>query len=207
MDKDLEKVQGRVIQYWFIDGLAELAAGLVSLFVALLFLVWQVILTWRWSLLAVLAAGLAVSFGLRLVVQRIKERTTYPRTGYASALSGRESVGSVIVTAAFTLLVLVSNSYLATHGPWAWLWSPALAGSAFALAFAWTGVLTRLGRFYVPAFLSLCAGILLAVLGVDYFRGVAALAGMVGLVLLIQGYRVHQRYLRQNPPFSEAGDE
>jgi hypothetical protein len=45
MSQDFEKVQQRAIQYWFVDGLADLAAGLVSLFLALLVGVWQVIST------------------------------------------------------------------------------------------------------------------------------------------------------------------
>jgi hypothetical protein len=207
MNRDLEEAQQRAVQYWFVDGWAEIAAGLVGLFVALLFLVWQVILMWRWSLPVILVAGLVVSLGLRLIVQRIKERSTYLLTGYASSPSGVGSKGSMIITAAFTLLLLVSNSYLATHGPQRLLWSPALAGSAFALLFAWTGVWTRLRRFYLLALVSLCAGIVLAVLRVDYLRGVAVLAGIAGLILLVQGYRVHRAYMSQNPPPGRPADE
>jgi Flp pilus assembly protein TadB len=78
---------------------------------------------------------------------------------------------------------------------------------AFALMFAWAGVLTKLRRFYLVALLSLCAGIVLAVLGVDYFRGVAVLAGVVGLILLVQGYRVHKAYVSQNRPPGGTTDE
>jgi Flp pilus assembly protein TadB len=118
-----------------------------------------------------------------------------------------ESKASLIITAGFTLLLLASNSYLVTHGRRDLLWSPALAGSAFALMFAWAGVLTKLRRFYLVALLSLCAGIVLAVLGVDYFRGVAVLAGVVGLILLVQGYRVHKAYVSQNRPPGGTTDE
>jgi hypothetical protein len=207
MDKDFTKAQTRVLQYWFVDGLAELAAGLVSIFLAVLFGVWQIIFTWRWSLLVVLGAGFVVSFGLRLIIQRIKEHTTYLRTGYAAPLSGLESKWSVLIAIAFTLLLLGLNYYLSTKGLQGLLWSPALAGSVFAFIFAWTGALTKLRRFYFLALLSLCAGVPLAVLGMDYFRGVGILTGVVGLILLYQGYRTRKAYIRQNPPPGKPIDE
>lgn len=213
MNRNLSKVQKRASQYWFVDGLAELAAGLVSLFLAILFWFWQVVFTGRWSLLVILIAGLGVSLGIRLIIQRIKERTTYLRTGYAAPLSGLERKWQVAILAAFTLLLLALNYYLSTTGSQNLLWSPGLAGLVFAFIFGWTGVSKQLRRFYFLALLSLGAGIVLTILGMepfrgievlaaltsDYFRGVGVLAGIVGLTLLWQGYRVRSTYIGQSP--------
>jgi len=207
MNKNFANAQKRAIQYWFVDGLAELAAGLVSLFLAVLFGIWQVIFVWRWSLPVIMVTGLAVSFGLRLIVQRIKERTTYPRTGYAAPLSGLEQKGFIAFVVAFTLLLLGLNYYLSVQGPQGWLWSPGVAGLVFTFIFAWTGVLTKLRRFYFLALLSLCVGVVLAVVGMDYFRGVGVLAGVVGLTLLYQGYRVRKAYHTENPLLSNPINE
>ncbi|MDA8219080.1 MAG: hypothetical protein M0Z94_15860 [Dehalococcoidales bacterium] len=207
MNDEITKAQERASQYWFVDGLAELAAGSVSLFLAVLVLLWQVIFMWRWSLLVIGVAGLAFSFGLRLVIQRIKERTTYVRTGYASPFSGLESKRNVVITAAFTLLLLGANYWLTTKGPPSLLWSPGMAGLAFAVCFAWVGALTKLRRFYSLALLSICVGITLAILGMDYFRGLGVLAGVVGLVLLYQGYLVRKAYISQSLPLSTPTDE
>ncbi len=207
MNKNLTNVQDRAIQYWFVDGLAELAAGLVSLFLALIFWIWEFAFTWRWSLPVILVAGLVVSFGIRLIIQRIKVRTTYPRTGYASPLSGMESKWSVVILAAFTLFLLGANFLLSTLGQRGLLWSPALAGLAFAFLFAWTGVITKLRRFFLLALFSLGFGVIFAAIGLDYFRGAGALAGLVGLVLLYQGYRIRKTYLNQNPAQHEKIDE
>ena len=207
MNKNFTKVQERALQYWFVDGLAEFASGLVSLFLAVLFSIWQVIFMWRWSLPVILVAGFAVSFGLRLIIQRIKERTTYLRTGYAAPFNGLESKRSIVITIAFALLLLGSNYYLTTNGPQGLLWSPGMAGVAFAFGFAWTGALTKLRRFYFLALLSLCVGVALAVLGMDYFRGVGVLAGVVGLILLYQGFRARKAYISQNPALGKPIDE
>lgn len=206
MNKNITKVQKRAIQYWFVDGLAELAAGLISLFLAVLFWIWQVIFMWRWSLPVILVAGLVVSFGLRLIIQRIKEHTTYLRSGYAAPFNGLERKWSIVITLVFALLFLGLNYYLTVKGPQSLLWSPGMAGLAFGLSFAWFGALTKLRRFYFLAFISLCVGVALAVLGVDYFRGVGVLAGVVGLILLYQGYRTRKAYINQNPPLSNPID-
>jgi len=207
MNSNFSKVQTRAIQYWFVDGLAEIAAGLVSLLVAILFGLWQVIFMWRWSLLVILITGFTISVGLRLIIQRIKERTTYPRTGFVSHYSGLESRRSIVITVAFVLLLLGSNYYFTTNGPQSWLWSPAMAGLAFALSFAWIGALMNLRRFYFLALPSLTIGMALAALGMDFFRGVGILAGVVGLILLFQGYRALKAYIHQNPALSNPINE
>ncbi len=198
MNNHLANAQKRAIQYWFVDGLAELAAGLVSLFLAVLFGVWQIVFTWRWSLPVILFAGLAVSFGLRLIIQQIKERSTYLRTGYVAPFTGLESKRSILLTIIFALLLLGLNYYLSTQGPQGLLWSPGAAGLVFAFIFAWIGMLAKLRRFTFLALFSLCVGVLLSILAFDYLRGVSILAGLVGLIMLYQGYRVHRAYKRAN---------
>lgn len=197
MNEKFVDVQKKAIQYWFIDGLAEMAAGLVGIFLAVLFGVWHQVFTWRWSLPVILVAAFVVSFGLRLIIQRIKARTTYPRTGYVSPFSGFESKWSIVILIIFSLILLGLNYYLSTRGSQALLWSPGLAGLIFTVIFVWTGVMTKLKRFFILGIISLILGLILVLLKLDYFQGVSVLAGIVGLVLLVQGYQVRKIYLNQ----------
>jgi MFS family permease len=206
MNQNFTKVQNRTIQYWF-DGLAECAAGLIGLFVAVLFWIWPFFFMWRWSLIVILVAGLAVSFGLRLIINRIKERTTYPRTGYAAPTDSLKSKRSLIISIAFILIFIGSDYFLTTRASQNLLWSPGLAGFGVAWVFTWIGTLTKRRQLYILAILSLCVGIALAVLGVDYFQGIGILAGVVGLILLYQGYRTHKVYIKQNPLLNNPIDE
>jgi hypothetical protein len=207
MNEKILDVQKKAIQYWFIDGLAELAAGLIGIFLAVLFWVWQMVFTWRWSLPVILVGALAVSFGLRLIIQRIKERTTYLQTGYVSPFSGLEGKWSVVILIAFSLLLLGLNYYLSTKGPQGLLWSPGLAGLIFTFIFMWTGMMTKLRRFFILAIISLSIGLILALLGMDYLQGVSVLTGIIGLVLLIQGYSIRKKYLYQNSMVNESINE
>jgi hypothetical protein len=200
-------VQKKAIQYWFIDGLAELAAGLVGIFLAVLFWVWHQVFTWRWSLPVILVAAFAVSFGLRLIIQRIKARSTYPRTGYVSPFSGLESKWSVVILITFSLVMLGLNYLFSTRGSQALLWSPGLAGLVFTFIFVWTGAMTKLKRFYKLGIISLFIGLILVLLKLDYFQGVSVLTGIVGLVLLVQGYQVRKIYLNQSSQLDDSINE
>jgi len=207
MNQNLTKVQNRTVQYWFVDGLAECAAGLLGLFAAVLFWIWPFFFLWRWSLVVILATGLAVSIGLRFIIHRIKEHTTYPRTGYAAPTDSFKSRRSLIITVAFMLLFLGSNYILTTRASQNLLWSPGLAGLGFALVITWIGTLTKRWRLFYLAILSLFLGIALAILGVNFFQGTGSLFGVVGLFLLIQGYWTHKAYTHQNPLINDPVDE
>jgi len=207
MNEKFVNVQKKAIQYWFIDGLAELAAGLVGIFLAVLFWVWQDVFTWRWSLPVILVAAFAVSFGLRLIIQRIKARSTYPRTGYVSPFSGLESKWSVVILIAFSLVMLGLNYFFSTKGSKGLLWSPGLAGLIFTLIFVWTGAMTKLKRFFLLAIICLIIGLILVFLKLDYFQGVSVLTGIVGLVLLVQGYQVRKIYLLRSSQMEEPINE
>lgn len=202
MSENLTKAQQRAVQYWFVDGLAEIAAGLASLLLALFFVIWPYIIKTRWSLLIFFAVAFAVSFGLRLVIQRIKERTTYPRTGYVAPLTGFENKRALVIAVAFTVLLLAVNFYLTLQGPKALLWSPGVAGLVFAFIFSLTGYWSGLRRLYFLALFCCLTGILLVFLRIGYLTGVAVLTGLIGTILLYFGIRTRRAYLRQNPSAS-----
>jgi len=208
MDKNIKKVKQRAIQYWFIDGLAEISSGLLCLLGAPFFWNWQVVFQvvftiGRWGLLIVLTVGLVVSFGLRLIIQRIKERSTYIQTGYVTPFSGLEDKRSVVIAVALTIFFLGSNFYLTFLGKQALLWSCGLAGLVFAFAFTWTGYLTALRRFYFLAFFSLIVGVTLAFLGFGAWDGTAILIGLIGLILLFLGCQTRLVYMHQNPALTK----
>jgi hypothetical protein len=207
MNEKFLNVQKKAIQYWFIDGLAELAAGLVGFFLAVLFWVWQQVFIWKWSLPVLLVAAFAVSFGLRLIIQHIKARSTYPRTGYVSPFSGLESKWSVLILVVFSFFLVGMNYFLSTKGSQGLMWSPGLAGFIFMFIFGWTGIMTKIKRFFILATICLLIGLILVLLEMDYFQGVSILTGIVGLVLLVQGYLVRKTYLNQSSQMGKPINE
>jgi hypothetical protein len=203
MRDNFTNVQQRAIQYWFLDGLAEISAGLVGLLLAVLFLLWRTALQTRWGLLIFFMTAFAVSFGLRLAIQKVKEKETYPRTGYVAPLSGTENRRALIIMIVFTVLLLIVNYYLTVHVQMSLLWSSGVSALIFAFVFAWTGYLTALRRFYFLALFSLLIGAVLAILGIGYSSGLAIITGLNGVILLSFGIRARRAYLRLNPSLNE----
>jgi hypothetical protein len=203
MRDNFTNVQKRAIQYWFLDGLAEISVGLVCLLLAVLFEFWWIILQTRWSLFIFFITAFAVSFGLRLAIQKIKEKHTYPRTGYVAPLSGLENKRAVIILIVFTVVLLVVNFYLTVHEQMSWLWSSGVAGLALAFIFAWTGYLTALRRFYFLALFNLFVGAGLVLFGIGLSSGMAILTGSNGVILLFFGIQARRAYSRLNPPHNE----
>jgi hypothetical protein len=200
MRDNFTNVQHRAIQYWFLDGLAEIGAGLGSLLLAILFLFWRIALQTRWGLLIFFMTAFAVALGLRLVIQKVKEKDTYPRTGYVAPLSGMENKRALMIMIVFTVLLLIFNYYLTVHEQMSLLWSSGVSALIFAFVFAWTGYLTALRRLYFLALFSLLIGAVLVILGIGYPSGMAIITGLNGVILLFFGIQARRAYLRLNPP-------
>ncbi len=196
MRDHLKKAQQRATQYWFVDGLVELGGGVIGLLLSAAFVMGPAAFRSRWSVPVFFLAALAVTMGLRWVIQRIKERDTYPYTGYVAPLSGWENKRTVAATLLFTLLLLAVNLYLTLRAPQSLLWSPAAGGLAFALVFAWTAYLAAPPRFYFLALFCLLAGGALAISGLGYLPSMGILCGLIGLVLVAFGGLTRRAYLR-----------
>jgi MFS family permease len=199
MNTGIRKTQQRARQYWFIDGLAELAAGTIALFLAAGYWATQFAPLSHWSLLIFLLAGLGIAFGIRLVIQKIKERQTYPRTGYAAPLKGWENKRVVMAVVVFVILLIVVQILLNQQGNLSLQWSPAISGFIFTFMFGLAAYQTGLNRFYLLAAFDALIGIGLAIAGLGYMPGVSILSMLTGLWLLSAGSWVRWNYLRQNP--------
>jgi hypothetical protein len=197
MDDRIRNAQQRAIQYWFVDGLAEIGAGILCLLLAVFFLSWEAMEKSRWSLFYLLGTGLVVAVGLRLIIQKIKQRLTYPQTGYTAPPGGFENKRLAWMAAGFTVLLLGLNVYLSLRGSTTMLWSAGLAGLVFAFVFAWIGFTTGLRRFAFLALISLGLGAVLGFLGIGYWTGVAILTGWIGVILLLNGIWGFKEYRRQ----------
>lgn len=85
-DLDLDRVARRTYRYWYEDGIAEAAVG--SYFALIASLMWAStrlagpwILVWALGLPLLLIGG---ALGMRRTIGALKERLTYPRTGYVA---------------------------------------------------------------------------------------------------------------------------
>jgi hypothetical protein len=76
----------RAASYWFIDGLPDLVSGLALILCGIAGLLWRMYAPSSWNRYYFVPVGLgfiAVFWNSRAILEFLKSRVTYPRTGYA----------------------------------------------------------------------------------------------------------------------------
>jgi hypothetical protein len=205
---DMKDVERRVRRYWYSDGIAELASGGMFLLLGLYFGILgyfeegslvSVIL--QVSMVLVFIGGV---FGVRWLVNTLKSRLTYPRTGYVEyrAKDGDTRkrrwviVGSVMVITAVSVLLVdyirVMESIVFITG--------LLVGVIFI---ALRGKSSGLKRFYALGGLAIVLGLALAYSGLPQIYTLTLFYSLLGIAILISGGLVLRYYLAENPPQSE----
>jgi hypothetical protein len=202
MKNDIDKVIQRTHRYWYEDGLNEIAAGgmfvLCGLFLLMMYSVPP------GSLLApVLAVAfiILVAFGglfISRAVKAIKNRVTYPRTGYVSYRRPESNRRRRIIAASLGIGIGVLGIVLSIADAPTWLMSmPMVQGLIIGAALLYIGRRLGLTRFYALAFISALIGVVVALNGFDDALGSAAYFGEMGLVLTASGLFTLRAYLSQ----------
>lgn len=206
MDSDqLRQIEKRTIRYWFEDGLAEISVALVFLVLAVYFYL-KIILPAASPLNVFLEVGFVLfivggSFLTSRVVSALKERLTYPRTGYveypqASGHKARARVFAVVavaaVVAAVTLLFSIGTQEIA--------WMPVITGLLLGFV-TLVFIAPRIGllRIYLLGLAAMASGIAIALLGFENIPGLAVFYALAAAGLLLSGSLALVSYLRHNP--------
>jgi hypothetical protein len=189
MNDDLNKTTLRTRQYWYIDGLAELALAAVCLLLAVYFTL-QVTLPHETLLATLLDSGFVLiligSFLLaRRLVEIAKTRLTYPRTGYVSY--PKDNRGKRWIRAVIAMLMGATISALMISAPASLAWMPAITGFAFSAALLFFAYRIHLWRFYFLSAVALISGAFLSIIGIGNITGLAVFYALFSLALFISG--------------------
>jgi hypothetical protein len=200
MSDDLKKPQLRALQYWLVDGVGELFVGFFFLLVAIVYYLKEsapgTILSKIFSIASViLVCGGA--FGSRWIIQRIKERTTYPNTGYVTYNSGwnkknNSAIAIVVMTLllAYVIITLVIDTKFID-------WGPVVGGLFMGILLVQVGYRFATPRLYILAFLGLLIGAGLVISGLSLVLGWPLFFGLFGLILITSGSLTLRKYLCQ----------
>lgn len=212
MSHDLKEPGLRAVRYWYVDGTFELAFGGLCLLLAVYFYA-QAALADSW--MAALMSGLLVlvliggGYLVSRLTRAVKERLTYPRTGYVSYQHERGRRRGLRIAVTFVASALIAGLlvlFVAGRANGFEL-VPGVTGLIFGAVIALIGSRAALPRFYLLAVLSLVFGAELSVSGLSAGLGLAAFYGALSLVLFTFGGVTLWRYLRHNPAPAEAPDE
>ncbi len=204
MPDELRKSQLHTIQYFYVDGSFEFGFGLLCLLLAGYFYVETHVQGWLSALVDVSLVLVMVGGGylVNLLTRKLKERVTYPRTGYVSYRQEKQPkrvwrimvgfvTGGLIAALAAVLVAAPHRPNIAVM--------PIFSGVLFGLILAVIGWRAALLRFYLLALLSAAVGIALAFSGLENYPGLVAYYAATAIILLFTGACVLRTYLRQNP--------
>jgi len=189
-----------------MDGLAELSGGFFCLLLAIIFFIQHRLPVTRLSYLALFLITFTIAFGIRWIMQRAKEHSTYLRTGKVTPKGGWENRGAMVIAIGFTVLLLVLMVSLTLQAPQSVDWTPGIGGLIFAFIFAWTGYQTALIRLYFLGLFCLLIGVGLAIVGLGGLLGATFLCILTSLILFVFGSVARWTYLHQNPLLPEEFD-
>ena len=204
MQNNLMDVEQRVKRYWFKDGLGELVGGGMILLIGLYFAGQEWLpegslgRTLLQSSLALLLIGGA--FAARWLVNTLKTRLTYPRTGYVEYEPGSKNTPSRRV---FTAGIAISISALLvifgrSFGSFNWL--PGFTGLLFGVVFILLRARSNgVGRFYVLGTFCVILGMALSFSGLSMGYSLGLFYGLTGIVSMASGGITLLRYLHENP--------
>ena len=212
MTTDLDEKQLRAKQYWYIDGTYEFNMAGIFLLLTLYFLAlakYEGTKFGAFLSVIIVLVFLGGMFGVSWLIRQLKNRVTFPRTGYVAYQ--REKKGKrkkrLVWVAGFsgTLSVLIIMAINNVSTPLNWI--PGMVGLAMAIASSIFGVRMRIMRFYWIAALSVVIGTAIMFVSADMNMGLALYYGIMGVALLVIGGFVLSTYLRSTTPPEEGEHE
>jgi hypothetical protein len=213
----------RVLQYQHIDGTFELTfGGAVLLMGCCYYVISQIPLPDSFAannllpftpLIAFVGGAILIDY----LVQRLRARVTYPRSGYIAYKKPQPLkrstrlfiwIGIPILTMALDALLFINRSkFPAQNQDYFSLLMLGFSGLLFSGLWAIIGWKVALPRFYLIAVISLLTSAGLFFNGIGGYSGWALLLGVMGAALLISGGVTLWQYLRNTPLPPELSDE
>jgi len=199
----IQNLTRRTYQYWYNDGLTELAAGTLILLIGLINLALALLNSSMLNTIALILQPLVLVggyFAINGIVKSLKERYIYPRTGYVAYRKpeGRRLhllramaalLGLVIAIAAALLLRVIQEA-----------WLPALVGIFLALFMTYLGFKLGLIRFYILAGFTIFLGLAAAWLQLNDLYSKAFIYSGFGLALIVSGSLTLWHYYQSTQP-------
>ncbi|HET9657688.1 MAG TPA: hypothetical protein VFP72_20215 [Kineosporiaceae bacterium] len=196
---EITEIQRRTVGYWFVDGITETVAGTAMVLIGGLQLLASTT-TNPYLDHAATALLFVVCLTAGSLIRALKERLTYPRTGYLACPppGWRQRVMSILVAAVVVLTGVIAADHSEQSSAW----------TIVALTVLTTGIcalLTRRARhsatrrYWLYAALAMAAGAGSMAAGLDPVTGVAVLLTVLGTVSGILGAVTLASYLHRHP--------
>lgn len=208
----IKTTQNRLKSYWFRDGLWDMGFGMALLILGLFNACLDgLLISDNFSLLLGILEILIVVLPFLLlgrVVNYLKERITYPRTGYVEyrhlSLSQRNlrMLRAALIGFIFAIMFAFINLVPSMSER-----LPAFSGLVLGLVTGYMGARFHVNRYYLMGFLTLVLGVGISFISAPINRSIGLFFIAFGLLWLIGGMITLWNYLRQTHRTNEETDE
>jgi hypothetical protein len=201
--REWKEIEVRPLEYWNVDGVPGLVAGLGCLLWGVLYLIGTVMFVGRSYFAYSSAVWLTLflwGYGVEWGIEKLKERITFPRVGYVQAKRQEAGIADYIPLVLFAGIQLAEafGHGLHLHGV-----GTILLGGVAALAIALPAV--RPGAANVAwLFLITLGGHLWRLQVSTGYSGMYWTLVCMGLIGIVFGVLRVRRFLRENPKVAET---
>jgi len=203
MADQVDETVRRVHRYLYDDGLIEMGVGILFIVVGLGLIAFVAIQDNTILGIALIVGLLAIATGGAIFTKRalevVKERVTYPRTGYVAYHTEESSRGGWVVPVAALLLL-----FLSLFLPKELTRISSMIGALMFVIICSLGYRLRLRRFYLVGSISLLAGVSASLLFPNEAIGAGVTFSVTGLTLVVSGTLTLSTYLRRHPRVEEG---
>lgn len=208
MRSEIDTVIQRTQRYWYVDGLGEIAVGVMLLVFGLYYSLFGRVQDP--TLQMVVALGQPVVFLLLWwlggkAVRSLKERLTYPRTGYVAMPRKKKPLSRLIIAALTAAVVGGLVGLLQALSSGARMFIPVVVALMLALSVALIAHRFALRRFYVLAAYTALLGPLAVFLPISESQQNVFIFSLFGFGWIVSGAVTLARYLASTQPPSEDG--
>lgn len=202
MSEKVDSYVKQTVRYFYDDGLAELCIGVLFIIVGGVLYGWY---TWEENGVVnlLLSAGLIAAvlggvFLVNKVIQNLKQRITYDRTGYVAYRRDEKDKNRW-----FPLVLILGLITLTLFLPAAYSQMQFFVGGIMAGVFIYMGYRIDLWRFYLLGAAVMLIGIGATEATTNEILGTSLTFFSAGLLLLISGGITFARYLHNHPQQEE----
>jgi hypothetical protein len=191
---DIDDVTLNAQRHWMEDGLSEIMVGLLFVIMGGALLVKLALPRWLTLDLLTSALTAAGALGLSWGYKKLKERVTFPRSGYV-ALPEPTKMRRISIFAMVAAFGVVFTLVLSTH-----IVVVPVFAAVFAAIFLWSGIQYKQASMLWEALLTLIFAVVLTWFpSLSGAVGVLALMVMIGASMAVIGAFRFRNFLKANP--------
>jgi hypothetical protein len=202
MSNEIDEVIQRTYRYFYEDGLVELTIGGLFLAIGILLQLWARVAIGSPFVLVLSLSLVLLVIGGGLIIKRligsIKERVTYPRTGYVSYHQRQPSKGRWLIIAVALVLVVLSGILPEWFSRMA-----VFEGLLLLVVLGFLGYRIGVRRFYLVGIIAAILGLCAALLIPEDLFGSSVTFGGTGIALLLSGALALRAFLQEHPEVRE----